>query len=498
MSLLATRSRRAATAALVAGGMLVWSGVGFADSLPGSFADLAENVSPAVVNITASRTASEPQERQPGFRGPMPFPEGSPLDEFFRQFEDRFGDMFRGPSPQQERRGPRSGVGSGFIVDAEGYVVTNNHVIDGADDIRIRLSDGRDLPAELVGTDPQTDVALLRVETEEALPTVGWGDSDAVRVGDWVLAVGNPFGLGGTVTAGIVSARGRDIQAGPYDDFIQTDAAINRGNSGGPMFNLEGEVIGINTAIFSPSGGSIGIGFAIPSNLARDVVEQLRDGGQVERGWLGVRIQEVTPELAEGLGLDEPLGALVASVQPDSPAAQAGLRARDVITTFDGREVERMRDLPRLVASVRAGSTVEVELWRDGERQSLEVTIDRQTPERMAALAGQSDSQPEVAEQPSERLGARLSSLGERERERFGIEGDRVGVVIAELDPAGRGASQGLQVGDVIEEVDGAPVTEPGEVDGRLAEAQEQGRKAVVLLLNRGGDSLFFGLKFDA
>lgn len=504
MSLLALKPRKAVAAAVVAGGALVWSTVGFAQAMPESFADLAEEVSPAVVNITASQsgTPEERREGMPGFRGPSPFPEGSPFEEFFRQFEDRFGEMFRMPERQQMQppNRPRTGVGSGFIIDAEGYVVTNNHVIDGADDIRVRLSDGRDLAAELIGTDQQTDVALLKVEAEEELPSVGWGDSDTVRVGDWVLAVGNPFGLGGTVTAGIVSARGRDIQAGPYDDFIQTDAAINRGNSGGPMFNLDGEVIGINTAIFSPSGGSIGIGFAIPSSLARDVVEQLREGGQVERGWLGVRIQEVTPELAEGLGLDEPRGALVASVQQEGPADKAGLRAGDVILRFDEQEVATMRDLPRLVAAVRAGRTVDVELWRDGEAETVEVTVERQTPEQMAALSGEEEAPPaqDPEEQPSERLGARLSALGEQEREMFGIEGDQAGVVIAELDPAGRAASQGLQVGDVIEAIDGAPVSQPSEVEGRLAEAQEQGRQAVVLLLKRGGDPLFFGLKLEA
>ncbi|WP_366554391.1 DegQ family serine endoprotease [Aquibaculum sediminis] len=499
MSLLSLQPRRAAAAAVVAGGALLWSGVALAQEMPGSFADLADRVSPAVVNITASQSA-EPEERRRGFGGPSPFPEGSPFEEFFRQFEDRFGDLLPGPRDQQFRGpgAPRQGVGSGFIIDAEGYVVTNNHVIDQADDIRVRLSDGRDLAAELVGSDSQTDVALLKVETDKDLPAVEWGDSDDVRVGDWVLAVGNPFGLGGSVTAGIVSARGRDIQAGPYDDFIQTDAAINRGNSGGPMFNLDGEVIGINTAIYSPSGGSVGIGFAIPSSMAQDVVEQLRDGGQVERGWLGVRIQEVTPELADGLGLDGAMGALVASVQPDSPAEAAGVRAGDVITAFDGQEVKRMRDLPRLVAAVRAGSTVEMEIWREGDSETLDVTIDRQTPEVLAAMSGQQQAPAEAEEQPSERLGARLSSLGEEEREAFGIDGEQVGVVIAEIDPAGRAAAQGLRVGDVIEEVDGNPVSKPGEVDSRLATAEEQGRKAVVLLLKRGGEPLYLGLKLAA
>ncbi|HLS69155.1 MAG TPA: DegQ family serine endoprotease [Kiloniellales bacterium] len=498
MSFFTTHSRGAVTAAILMGGALFWAGTANADALPESFADLAENVSPAVVNITASQSADPEQQRR--FRSPLPFPEGSPLEEFFRQFEDHFGGMLPERQQMAPPNRPRQGVGSGFIIDVEGYVVTNNHVIDQADDIRVRLSDGRDIAAQLVGSDPQTDVALLKIEADEELPSVEWGDSDEVRVGDWVVAVGNPFGLGGSVTAGIVSARGRDIHAGPYDDFIQTDAAINRGNSGGPMFNLDGEVIGINTAIFSPSGGSIGIGFAIPSNVASDIVQQLRDDGEVERGWLGVRIQEVTPELAEGLGLDEARGALVASVQEGSPAGTAGLRPGDVIIGFNEQEIDRMRDLPRLVASVRPGSEVELELWRDGESETVEVTIDRQTQEVLAAFdSAQPPSQAEGDDQSaSERLGARLSTLGDEERQQFGIEEDQSGVVIAELDPNGRAASQGLQVGDVIEEIDGQGVTAPGDVEEHLTEAEEAGRSAVVLLLRRSGEPLFFGLKLES
>lgn len=500
MSLLATNSRGGLAAALVLGGSLLWAGTADARWLPDSFADLAERVSPAVVNITASQSPEPEQQRR--FRSPLPFPEGSPLEEFFRQFEEHFGGILPMPERQQmvPPNRPRQGVGSGFIIDVEGYVVTNNHVIDQADDIRVRLSDGRDLPAELVGTDPQTDVALLKIDAEGELPYVEWGDSDEVRVGDWVVAVGNPFGLGGSVTAGIVSARGRDIHAGPYDDFIQTDAAINRGNSGGPMFNIDGEVIGINTAIFSPSGGSVGIGFAIPSNLARDIVEQLRDGGEVERGWLGVQIQEVTPELAEGLGLEEAQGALVASVQPGSPAENAGVRAGDVILSFDGQEVRQMRDLPRLVAGVKPGSEVDMEVWRNQELQSLEVTIDRQTAEALASFERRQTEQqePEEAEQPSERLGARLSQLGDQEREQFGLDEDQSGVVIAALDPNGKAAAQGLRVGDVIEEIDGQAVAAPAEVEELLAAAEEDGRSAVVLLLRRGGEAMFVGLRLAA
>ncbi|HET8726465.1 MAG TPA: trypsin-like peptidase domain-containing protein, partial [Alphaproteobacteria bacterium] len=313
------RRARAAVAALLLGGtVLSGAAIGLTDgsqaaapqatagALPGSFAGLVERVSPAVVNISTTRTAES--QRMP--RAPLPqFPPGSPFEEFFRHFQQ---PMQGGGMPPREV----TALGSGFIIDAEGYIVTNNHVVEQADDIRVTLHDGSQVEAELVGRDPKTDLALIKIDVEEKLPHLEFGDSDSLRVGDWVVAVGNPFGLGGTVTAGIVSARGRDINAGPYDDFIQTDAAINRGNSGGPTFDAEGRVVGINTAIFSPSGGSVGIGFAIPSNLARPILAELKETGSVSRGWLGVQIQEVTPEIADSLGLDAAGGALVAAVQP--------------------------------------------------------------------------------------------------------------------------------------------------------------------------------------
>ncbi|MEX0758346.1 MAG: trypsin-like peptidase domain-containing protein, partial [Tistlia sp.] len=284
--------------AALAGSLLVWTQVAAAAPAPESFSGLVKEVSPAVVLITSEQKAAERPDGAPQMRG-NPF-EGTPFEKFF----ERFGEIPGQPGPGGPKA-PLRGLGSGFVIDAEGYVVTNNHVVAQADTVRVKLSDGRELDAKVLGTDPKTDLALLKVESDDPLPALSWGDSDAMEVGDWVMAIGNPFGLGGTVTAGIVSARGRDIGAGPYDDFIQTDAAINRGNSGGPMFNLDGKVIGINSAIYSPNGGSIGIGFAIPSNLARNVIAQLRDSGSVERGWLGVQIQQVTPELAEAFGLAE-------------------------------------------------------------------------------------------------------------------------------------------------------------------------------------------------
>lgn len=490
---LAIKSLQAPMTALVAGGFLVWSAVAQAASPPDSFADLAEEVSPAVVNISSTRAPDE--DNGPRSRDSLPFdlPPGSPFEDFFRQFEEHFDGM----RPQQHQRRPGTSLGSGFIIDAEGYVVTNNHVIDEADDIRVKLSDGRDLEAEVIGRDPKTDLALLKISSEEELPHVTMGNSDDVRVGDWVMAVGNPFGLGGSVTAGIISARSRDINAGPYDDFLQTDAAINRGNSGGPMFNMDGDVIGISTAIFSPSGGSVGIGFAIPSNLASDVITQLREKGEVDRGWLGVRIQQVTPELAEGLGLDEEKGALVASVEPDGPADHAGIRTGDVILEFNGENVERMRDLPRLVAAVEAGQESEIVVWRNGEEITLEATIAEQTEESMAAFGG-SRSQPGDdgdAQRSSDRLGATLSQLDDETRERLGLPEDMSGVVITDIEPDGRAAAQGLAPGDVIEQVDGQEVSSPSDVEEQLDEAVREGKKTVVFLVERDGSPLFLGFR---
>ncbi|WP_375731161.1 Do family serine endopeptidase, partial [Azospirillum sp. B506] len=345
---------------------------------PGSFADLAEKLLPAVVNISTSQSA--PQRPQ-GQRPEVPqFPPGSPFEDFFRDFFDR----------QQQQDQPQrkaTSLGSGFIIDAKnGYVVTNNHVVQDADEITVILQDDTNIKAELVGKDSKTDLALLKIKTSHPLVAVPFGDSDAMRVGDWVLAIGNPFGLGGSVTAGIISARQRNIDAGPYDDFLQTDASINRGNSGGPMFNLNGEVIGINTAIFSPSGGSVGIGFAIPSNLAKQVVAQLKDYGKTRRGWLGVRIQAVTPEIAESLGLPNHKGALVASVTQDGPAAKGGIQAGDVVTKFDGREIDEMRRLPRVVAETSIDKAVPVEVWRKGKSQTVHVKVGELEPAEKQGL----------------------------------------------------------------------------------------------------------------
>ncbi|MFL5253644.1 MAG: Do family serine endopeptidase, partial [Rhodopila sp.] len=349
-----------------------------ARSAPDSFADLATRLLPAVVNVSSSTTITA--KNGPGAGPEMPiFPPGSPFEQFFKDFLNKQRQGQRGggggddDQPKPERRA--QSLGSGFIVDASGLVVTNNHVIDGADEISVILQDNTTLKAKVLGRDESGDIALLKVNSDKPLPTVDFGDSSAMRVGDWVLAIGNPFGLGGSVTAGIVSARGRDIHQGQYDDLIQTDAAINRGNSGGPLFNMDGQVIGINTAIFSPSGGSIGIGFSIPSNMAKNIVAQLKEYGHPRRGWLGVKIQQVTPDIAESLGLKGASGAMVAGITDGGPADKAKLRSGDVILKFDGQPVTEMHNLPRIVAETEIGKQVPIVVWRDGKEVALQVKV---------------------------------------------------------------------------------------------------------------------------
>src|SRR3954447_12841275 len=388
---------------------------------PDSFADLAAQLLPAVVNVSSSQSAQARNDRGPEIPG---FPPGSPFEQFFRDFLDRNrpgqqgqgqrrGERTPQPQPPGDNGGPGGGravsLGSGFIVDTAGYIVTNNHVIEGADEISVTLTDNTTLKAKLVGKDERVDLALLKVDTDHPLKAVPFGDSDTARVGDWVLAIGNPFGLGGSVTAGIVSARGRDIRQGPYDDFIQTDAAINRGNSGGPLFNMDGQVIGINTAIYSPSGGSVGIGFSVPANLAKSVVAQLKDFGHPRRGWLGVRIQQVTPDIAESLGLHEAQGAMVAGVNDGGPAEKSGIRNGDVILKFNNQDVKEMRTLPRIVAETDIGKSVPVVLWRDGK----EVTVQAAVGELPDDVQQASASPTGMPSRPQNRS-AMISGLGAR------------------------------------------------------------------------------------
>ncbi|MEE3100517.1 MAG: DegQ family serine endoprotease, partial [Pseudomonadota bacterium] len=451
---------------------------------PTSFADLAERLSPAVVNIsTTTKVAKPDRPRGPNLPETTPFRERGP---------ELCGDNGpRGGAPAR----PRGSLGSGFVISKDGYIVTNNHVIDGADEIKANFSDGRSLTAELIGTDPKTDVALLKVEPDHPLDFVDFGDSDHIRVGDWVLAIGNPFGLGGSVSAGIISARNRDINAGPYDDFLQTDAAINRGNSGGPLFDMHGQVVGVNTAIISPSGGSIGIGFAIPSTIVKNVVDQLQEFGTTKRGWLGVSIQEVTPDLAEGLGLDKAAGALVSSVIEDGPAQKSGLQNGDVILRFDGREVEQMRDLPRMVAETKAGKAVKVEVWRKGEIETVDVTLGLMEDD--APVINASADAPAQQAPAAEALGMTLKAIDAQGRAEYSLADDIEGVLVESVDAAGPAAEKGLRPGDVIVEVAQEAVSSPDEVKERVEKAGEQGRKSVLLLVSSRGELRFIAVSLE-
>ena len=448
---------------------------------PESVADVAEGLQETVVNISTTQTVKGAgEEGSPGGPGPK----GSPFEEFFDDFFDEEGGD---GLPRKV-----NSLGSGFVIDPSGLVVTNNHVIEGADEIIINFTDGRKLKVtKVLGHDPKTDLALLKVEPKEPLKAAKFGNSSRMRVGDWVMAIGNPFGLGGTVTVGVISATKRDINAGPYDDFLQTDAAINRGNSGGPLFDMEGEVIGVNTAIISPTGGSIGIGFAVPSNTALQVIDQLKQYGETRRGWLGVHVQNVTEEIAESLGLPRPSGALVAKVSPDSPAAAAGIEASDVILKFDGQPIESMRSLPRAVAATPIGKEVEIELLRKGAATKLEVTVGRlpaeeEVEEPEAAGEEQDETERETL------LGLSIAPLTDEFRTQFGIGKTVQGVVVLEVDPASAAAQKQVKAGDVIVEVTQEKVSEPQDVLARVEAVKQAGRKSVLLLLSDAKGELRF------
>lgn len=462
---------------------------------PDSFADIVEKIAPAVVNISTSKAL--PSGAQGGEQFPFPQPPpGSPFEDFFREFFDRD----RSPEQQSPRR--TSSLGSGFVVDPTGFVVTNNHVIAEADEIQVVFGDESTYEAELVGKDPKTDLALLRIiDGDREFPSVDFADSDAVRVGDWMIAIGNPFGLGNTVTAGIISARSRDIRAGPYDDFLQVDAPINRGNSGGPSFNLDGKVIGINTAIFSPSGGNVGIGFAIPSNLALPVINSLKENGRVKRGWLGVRIQTVTDEIAESMGLTEASGALVASVTSGGPAHEAEIQPGDVVLQFDGKKIDRMRGLPRIVAETEIGKAVDVLIWRRGQEETVKVTLgELPEDEELAALTQEGEQDGQVDDglsSPIDSLGVTVAAITDDLRERFELPGDTKGVVITDVNEGSTAGEENLRPGDVIVEVGQEEVNSPPEVTAKVNEAKDDDKKSVLLLIDRKGDLRFVALRFS-
>jgi serine protease Do len=453
---------------------------------PVSFAGLVRTVKPAVVNISISGHARGPQGPQGSPFGGPSYGQGSPFDEFFREHFGARPEMRGGRRQAPEFRA----VGSGFIISADGQVVTNNHVIEHAEEIDVVLQDGTRYSATVLGRDPKTDLALLQIEGEVDLPFVELGSSENAEVGDWVLAVGNPFGLGGTVTAGIVSARGRDIQAGPFDDFLQIDAPINRGNSGGPLFDVQGQVIGINTAIFSPSGGSVGIGFAIPAEMASDIIAQLQSTGMVERGWLGVEFQPVTEAVAASLGLDGAHGVLVAGLVADGPAESAGLRIGDVIVSLDGEMLDEPKDLPRLVANSKAGSRVELEVLRGGKTRTLEVKIGRSESE--VELAGMNASPQERAQ-----LGVRLAELTPEIRARYRVEEDN-GVLVTDVQRGSAAARAGIRPGHVITMVGQTPVNSPRDVATEVAKAQQDGRPSVLLMLEQRGSRQFVAVEFAA
>ena len=466
-----------ATALLIAQALSVG-----AQSRPDTFADLAERVSPAVVNITTSTTVA--RATQPD--RPV-VPEGSPFEDFFRDFLDRNGPNGNGQSPRRSQA-----LGSGFVISEDGFIVTNNHVIQGADEILIEFFEGFELEATLVGTDPNTDLALLKVESDDPLTFVNWGDSEVSRVGDWVMAVGNPLGQGFSVSAGIVSARGRAL-SGSYDDYIQTDAAINRGNSGGPLFNMNGDVIGVNTAILSPNGGSIGIGFAMSSRVAENVIFQLRDFGETRRGWLGVRIQDVDEDLAEGLGLETVAGALVTDV-PEGPALEAGIEAGDVITSFDGVEVDDTRGLVRQVADTDIGKEVRVIVFRDGQTETLRVTLGRREEADGAVPASVESSDPVT----TEFMGLTISDMTDELREQLGLPDDAEGLVVGEVAEDSEAFEKGLRAGDIIIEAGQEKVANVRELEERVEGAKEAGRKSLLLLVRRDGDPRFVALSLDA
>src|SRR5256886_2240724 len=451
---------------------------------PDTIADTSERVIDAVVNISTSQKVE-------ARNSPMPqLPNDPQLDELFRDFFNRRGQG----DPQNRERGPRrvNSLGSGFIIDPSGIVVTNNHVISEADEITVILNDGARLEAEIIGKDQKTDIALLRVKPDKPLKAVTFGDSDKLRLGEWVVAIGNPFSLGGSVTAGIVSARNRDINSGPYDNYIQTDAAINRGNSGGPLFNLDGEVIGINTAIISPSGGSIGIGFAVPSKTAMPVIDQRRRYLKTRRGWLGVRIQQVTDEIAESLKVSPPRGALVAGVDDKGPAKPAGIEPGDVIVKFDGKDIKEMRDLPRVVADTPVGKQTPVVIIRKGKEETKTVTLGRlEDGEKLAAADPKSDSAPDKGV-VKKTLGLDLANMSDDLRRRYKIKDTVKGVVITAIDANSPAADKRLSPGDVIVEIAQEAVASADDLQAKIDKLKKDGRKSALLLIAGADGELRF------
>ena len=455
------------------------------------FSDLAAKVTPAVVNVAVTMKAGS----DGGDDVRMSGQQDKQMEEFMKRFAERFGQPAQPGKPQGKQRPADKGqaVGTGFIVDAKGTIVTNFHVVSKADSITVTMADGTKLPAKMLGGDEKTDLAVLKVESDKALPVVTFGDAAKVRVGQAVMAVGNPFGLGGTVTTGIVSARGRDIQSGPFDDYIQTDAAINRGNSGGPLFNMDGNVIGINTAIYSPSGGSIGLGFAIPSSLAEPIVAQLKESGRVERGLLGVQIQPMTKEIAESLSLKSDKGALVAMVQPDSPALAAGIKSGDVIVSVDGKPVESVKELTRAISALKPGSSVKLGFWRDGKDMAVTAKVGDQK-EESAIIKAKADGKPaEVAKPEPMAYGVSLAPISPEARKQLGLDSAVNGALVASVEPGSPADDMGLKAGDVLQQVGRDAVDSPKAAAEKLKEARKTG-KPVLMKIYREGMTRFVAI----
>lgn len=491
------RMRNALAGALAA--MMLATGQGFIATAayaqgPDSVADLAATISPAVVNISTSQKVKGSDGPE---AVPMPdLPEGSPFQDFFDEF------FKNRPGGGGDGGGQAQSLGSGFIVDAaEGIIVTNNHVIADADSIEVNFTDGSKLKAELVGTDTKTDIAVLKVDPKgKQLTQVKFGDSEKIRIGDWVMAIGNPYGFGGTVTVGIISARNRDISSGPYDDYLQTDAAINRGNSGGPLFNMDGEVVGINTAIISPTGGSIGLGFSIPSDMAAAVVDQLRQFGETRRGWLGVRIQPVTDEIAESLGMASAKGALIGGIIKGGPVDNGVMLAGDVVIKFDGRDIDDVRDLQRLVADTPVGKAVDVVVIRKGAEQTIKVTLGRlEDGEKLAdAQPGEEGEDQAAPEATSTVLGMTVGELDEEARKQFGISAGISGVVVTEVAKDSSASDNGIAAGEVITEIAQESVKTPKDVVDRIKKLKDQGRKnALLMLASKTGELRFVTVRIE-
>jgi len=478
-------SKRIAGAFVIVFYMIASPSLTFANGAPGSFADLSEELLPAVVNVYTTQNIKVDRNRSS---------RGSDAEEFFKRFlppgaqNDNRGDNSR-PRVQQRRS-----LGSGFIIEANGFIITNNHVIKDADEISIKLQDGTELEAEVIGKDDKLDLAVLKVEADKDLPFVKFGDETKSRVGDWVLAIGNPFGVGSSVTAGIISAKHRNINSGPYDQYLQTDASINRGNSGGPMFNMDGEVIGINTAIYSPTGGNVGVGFAVPSSQAVIVIDQLREFGRTKRGRIGVRISAVTDDIAESLGLDEAVGAMVNSVEEDSPSSKAGVEFGDIIVEFDGTEIKDVRDLTSIVANTRIGSTVEMVVLRKGKRETLNISID----ELDESDPDEEDTEEAEEEEQETVLDLSLVELDDETREELDLDEDISGVLVTSVDyNSGREGLRGMRRGDIIVEVTQQEVSSIDEVKERIEDQRKAGRKVVLLSIYRRGQYAHIPVQLD-